>query len=357
MRLGRFSLVGSTAFGAALLGVALSAAPAHAQTDEQRSGARAAATAGAQAFMAHKWAESIDMFTRAESLIHSPVHLLYMARAYEKLGALVKARESYIKIQNEELPAGAPQPLRQAKADAEKELEALEPRVPYVSVVVQGAGPKPVTVTMDGIQVPAALLGVPRPVDPGEHKFEALAEGMDSALSSLTVREGHSETVVLTLHASTAAPLPPPGYAPGVAPVPPPPVGYAVNPTAPPAADTGHKASPLPWIALGVGAVGLGVGTVFAVQASSKVDDANSLCTLPGPDGTNTYCPSRASALDDEARTAKTISIVGFVVGGLGVATGVTLLVLAPKHEGGAALGPRVAPWVGLGSAGVRGRF
>lgn len=354
MRLGRFSLAGSAAFGAALLAVALSAAPASAQTDEQRSGARAAATAGVHAFMAHKWAESIDMFTRAESLIHSPVHLLYLARSYEKLGSLVKARESYIKIQNEELPAGASQPLRQAKADAEKELEALEPRVPYVSAVVQGAGPKPVTVTMDGIQVPAALLGVPRPVDPGEHKFEAVAEGMDSALSSVTVREGHNETVVLALRASTAGPAP--GPAPGMTPVQQPPVGYAASP-APPTADSGHKASPLPWIALGVGAVGLGIGTAFALQASSKVDDANQLCTLPGPDGTNTYCPARASALDDDARTDKTISLVGFVVGGLGVATGVTLFVLAPKRHEGAALAPHVAPWVGLGSAGVRGRF
>src|SRR5882672_8884201 len=89
---------------------------------------------------------------------------------------------------------------RAADADAEKELEAIEPRVPYVSVVVQGGGPKPVTVAMDGVQVPAALIGVPRPIDPGEHRFEAVSEGMDSAVSSIAVREGRSETVMLTLH-------------------------------------------------------------------------------------------------------------------------------------------------------------
>jgi hypothetical protein len=303
--------------------------------------------------MGGRWAEAVDLFTRAESMLHSPVHLLYMARSYEKLGSLVKARESYIKITNEELPAGAPQPVREAKADAEKELDALEPRMPYVSVVVQGVGPKPVTVTMDGVQVPPALLGVPRPVDAGDHRFEAVAEGMDSAVSSIAVREGRSETVVLTLH---------PGAA-GAAPATPTPVGYAApaysQPGGPaPEADSGrHGPSPFTWVAFGVGGVGFVVGTVFALKASSKVDDANNLCHLPGPDGTRTYCPASASSLDDEARSAKTISLVGFIAGGVGVATGVTLLLVTSKHEKAAASTPRVTPWVGLGSAGVSGRF
>src|ERR1043165_9484120 len=122
----------------------------------------------------------------------------------------------YIRITNEELPAGAPQRDKDARTDGKKKLEGLEPRVPYVSVVAQGAGPKPVTVTMDGVQVPPALLGVPRPVNPGEHRFEALAEGMDSAVSSILVRESRSETVVLTLH--PAAPGAVPAAAPGPAP-------------------------------------------------------------------------------------------------------------------------------------------
>jgi hypothetical protein len=266
----------------------------------------------------------------------------------------VKAREAYIRITNEELPAGAPQPVREAKTDAQKELEALEPRVPYVSVVVQGAGPKPVTVTMDGIQVPPALLGVPRPVDPGDHRFNAAADGMDSAESRLSVREAHSETVVLTLHAS----------APGTAPTP---VGYAAPAYAQggaagpaPGADSSasHGPSPLTWVAFGVGGVGLVVGTVFALKASSKESDANNIpCNLPGPDGTSTYCPPSVSALDDDARSANTISLVGFIAGGVGVAAGVTLLLVTSKHGKPAATAQHITPWLGLGSAGVSGRF
>jgi len=355
--------LGRTLGGVALTFAVLLGTPALAQTDDQRAGARAAATAGAQAFMERRWAESVDMFTRAESLVHSPVHLLYMARSYEKLGALVKAREAYIKVANEDIPAGAPQPVREAKADAERELEALEPRVPYVSVVVQGAGPRPVTVTMDGVPVPPALLGVPRPVDPGEHRFEAVAEGMEGARSTISVREKRSETVVLTLNPAVAgaapvaaAPAPQPASAaPAGAPAP------AQQPAGPwqpgaPAQDTassgGGGISPLAWVALGVGAVGLGVGTVFGLQSNSKVKEANDLCSKSDCSGTNR---GKAEDLDDEARSARTIGIVGFVAGGIGVATGVTLILIGSKKQETATR--TIEPWVGLGSAGVSGRF
>src|SRR5882672_8884200 len=121
----RFELGLSSALaGAALVGSLAVSQTAFAQTDEQRSGARAAATQGAQAFSEKRWADAIDLFTRAESLVHSPVHLLYLARAYEKLGSLVKARESYIKITNEEQPAGAAQPMRTRKKSSKRSSRA-----------------------------------------------------------------------------------------------------------------------------------------------------------------------------------------------------------------------------------------
>ena len=219
---------------------------------------------------------------------------------------------------------------------------------------MQGGGPRPVTVTMDGIQVPPALLGVPRPVDPGEHRFEAQSEGMDSATSSISAREGRSETVLLTLHPSANAPVQPVGPAPAAQP----PVGYgpvAPQPAAPPPeADSGHGISPFTWVAFGVGAVGLGVGVGFAVSSSSKEDEANKLC--PGATCVNNADAIRASSLDDDARSAKTISIVGFVAGGVGVATGATLLVMGLSKKK-AATTATVSPWIGLGSAGVSGRF
>src|SRR5689334_17771387 len=115
------------AFGTILvaLGV-LTAAPAGAQTKDQKAGARAAADAGGDAFDAGKYAEAADLFERAERLMHAPPHLLYAARAHVKLGHLVEAREHYLALTREQLAPGAPRVFRDAQQMGEKELADVE---------------------------------------------------------------------------------------------------------------------------------------------------------------------------------------------------------------------------------------
>jgi hypothetical protein len=335
---------------ASLLCVALALAtqPSRAQTDAQRSGARAAAAEGAQAFTDQHWAAAADLFTRAESVIHSPVHLLFLARSYEKLGSLVKAHEAYLRIMNEQIPASAPDPWRDAKSDAQKESQALEPRIPTVKVDVQPAGQGSVTVTVDGVEILPALLGVPQPIDPGEHRFEAVARGMDRAVVTHSVNEATHDLVVIALRPADGARA---GSSSSPAAVT---SASPQAPTAPPEADSAGLPPALMWTAFGVGAVGLTLGTVFAISASKKVADANGICSLPGG-----ACPddqkSKVNSLDDGARSAKTLATVGFVAGGVGVAAGVTLLMLSPGKKQAASTAAE--PWIGLGSAGVRGRF
>lgn len=329
---------------AAAVSFFISATPAWSQTPEERSGARAAATEGADAFEQGRWSDSVDLFTRAESLVHSPVHLLYLARSYAKLGKFVRARENYIQLTNEQVASNAPEVVRQAKSDGDKELAELEPRIPYVSIVVQGAGPKAVSVVMDGEKVPPALLGVPRPVDPGDHKFQAFSEGMESSVQSITVAEARKETVVLTLVATPGAGANPETKTPESASQP------ASAEAAP--AEQKQAAMPtyLPWIAFGVGAVGLGVGTIFALSAKGKVSDANDICNLPGG-----ACPadreSEVKDLDSSARSANTISAIGFIAGGVGVAAGVTLLIVGNSSSSS------VSAKAGPGWAGMSGKF
>src|SRR5690606_8024682 len=115
--------------------------------------------------------------------------------------------------------AGAPEAFKRAKAEATDELAALEPRIPYVSVVVQGAGPDPITVNMDEVQIPPTLVGIPRPIDPGDHKFQAFAPGLESNATTITLKEGARETVVLTLQPAAATKVAgaasPPSASPG----------------------------------------------------------------------------------------------------------------------------------------------
>jgi hypothetical protein len=111
------------------------------------------------------------------------------------------------------------------------------------------------------------------------------------------------------------------------------------------------------WTAIGVGAVGLGVGIAFSVVRSSKLDQAAGVC--PGgvcPGGFSDHDLKDAQARSDQlirdANTAGTVAITGFVAGGLFAAGGLALLLTAPKSNApSSAL--VVAPSVGPGYQGV----
>jgi len=64
------------ALGAALLVFVLSfGGRALAQSDEQRAAARSLATEGAGAFNDGRYQEAVELFSKAESLVHAPPHL------------------------------------------------------------------------------------------------------------------------------------------------------------------------------------------------------------------------------------------------------------------------------------------
>src|SRR4051812_43067258 len=178
------------------LGMVLIQPSAWAQTDDDRAGARVAATEGVKASNEKRWADAADLFSRAESLVHSPVHLLYLARAQEKLGHLVKARENYNKILREKYGPDAPDAFRQAQSSAQQESAGLDARL--AAITVKLAGEKgAIVVTMDGEKVPPALIGLPLPVDPGSHTFEASGTDLKSDSVTVAVTEGAKEAVTL----------------------------------------------------------------------------------------------------------------------------------------------------------------
>lgn len=332
-----------------------------AQSDDERAGARAAASEGAKAFNESRWADAIDLFSRAQSLVKAPPHLLYIARSHEKLGQLVKARENYLQIKRANIADDAPAAFKEAKRAAETELAALEPRLPYVTVNVQGAGAAQVTVTQDGVQVPSALVGVPRPVDPGEHKFQAYAKDMESEVVTLTVKEGGKESVALALVAKPGAGAPAGGGGDGAGS---PEGADGAGDRGTSSGSNGMKIGG--YVALGVGAVGLGLGTVFALTASGKYSDADDLFDKSGcgsNTGPGTACDKSVQddivALDEDGDSAKTLSYVGFGVGIVGIGAGVTLLLLSSGSNKSSARpeAPRVMPWVGYKSAGISGHF
>ena len=339
-------LAGALGITATLL---VTATRAEAQTDEQRAGARAAAEAGADAFDAGKYAEAADLFARAERMVHAPPHLLYGARAHAKLGQLVQARELYLKLTRERLPENSPKAFRDAQQTADSELAEVEARMPYVSVVVQGQNAKNVRVNRDGAPISPDLVGVPHPVDPGEHQFQAFADGMESAVTSVTLKEAARETVVLTLNQVAGAP--------------PATTGGADTGGAPPPSDGGVQfdtqssgMSPLKigaFVGFGVGAVGVGLGTLFIINASSTRADADDLFAC-NPNCTDAQ-KAEIADLDDDANSQQSVAVASYIVGGVGIAAGVTLLLIDSNKSSSETRG--VEPVIGLNYYGLRGRF
>lgn len=82
-----------------------------------------------------------------------------------------------------------------------------------------------------------------------------------------------------------------------------------------------------------------GVGMVPALHASYVMTCA-----------TSAHWPNQTLAQPDE------LAFTSFVVGGIGAATGITLLVLSGKHSSTEATA-QVEPWIGYQSAGLSGTF
>jgi hypothetical protein len=342
-------------------GVGVLAEPSvvQAQGDVERAGARAAAEAGVQAFGEGRFQDAVDLFTRAESLVHATPHLLYIARASEKLGRLVAAREAYTKIVREPLAPNAPAAFVRAKTEAEQELAALQPRIPMVTVKIQGNGADIAQVTVDGKEIPKALIGIPIPIDPGKHDFKAVAGGASSQVVTKSIPEKSKESVLLVLtgEVGTVAPAAPaagtekPGAAAGAEGA-----GGAAEPAKSPTKDRGAESkggSKVPaYVAFGVGGVGAAVGTVFLLQFSKN----NSDYEAKFEDCKKVYCENGEAditALREDAQKAGTLAVIGYGVGAVGIGTGIVLLATSKKKTDAA----YVRPWVGLHSAGVEGRF
>jgi tetratricopeptide (TPR) repeat protein len=178
---------------------------AFAQSDEQRAAARELATAGLEAFKAGKYDQALDGFTKAESLYHALPHLLFIARSHAKLNQYVKAREAYMKVIKEVLPANAPRAAKDAQTSASSEVSNIEPKIGRVTITVANKEQaKDLVVTVDGVAISSVLIGAPVPIDPGDHSIEGVATGLRGK-AAVRVEPGQRQEVPLNLEQDASA--------------------------------------------------------------------------------------------------------------------------------------------------------
>ncbi len=194
-------IVGIAALAAALwLGVA---APARAQTPQQRTEAKKVAGEALDLYKAGDDKAALEKFTKADGLVPAPTLKLYVARCLDKVDHMREAAEKYREVIAIELKPGAPKPHVQAREDAVKELAALLAQVPKLTVLVTGPGSEAAEVSRDGKPMSKSTLGEEQPMDPAFYQFEAKS-GEKVARASVRLDRGKTERVELKFAADDA---------------------------------------------------------------------------------------------------------------------------------------------------------
>ena len=209
----------------------------------------------------------------------------------------------------------------------------LEPKLSRLRVVVDpGAEAQHVEVRIDDTVVTHAAFGQPLPVDPGPRRVHATAAGKKPFETTVLIGPDHDEKSVTVPKLEDD---PRAAVALGERNVTP------TSSNAPKSADksNGEQRLVVPTlISLGIGVAGIGVGTVFGVRALGTQSDLDASCP------TRRCAPSARTDID-ALQTSSTISTIGFIAGGVGLA-GATILYIVgrPSTETATA---KVRPVVG----------
>jgi len=307
--------------------VSLAVALASPLASAQDTGSAAAATQlfdeGVAAMEKGRFAEACPKLAKSAELAPNGGTLLALADCYDKNGQFASAWLAYKDVADRAAAAH--------KADVEKNaLDAahrIEPKISRLTVTAPSIDG--LVLKRDGKPVNAAEIGVPVPLDPGQHVIEASAPGRKPFSARVTFGNMASQKTLAVPN------LDPDGSAT-------PPSDIAQ----PPPQETGSppgKTQRIVGLAVGgVGIVGLALGTVFGLQAKSKNDDASSACPDPS------HCSQAGIDLDKKAHDAATISTIGFIAGGALLAGGAVLFFTAPSGspaaEPAASVGVRATP-------------
>jgi hypothetical protein len=322
-----------------------------------------------------RFAEACPKLEESQKLESAVGTLLYLGNCYEQTRRTASAWASYRAAAEAARSEGQPEREKRALERAVA-LETLFARI--VVVVPPEARMAGLMVKRDGAVLGEASWGVGVPVDPGSHLVEASAPGKKpfsravrlpatSATVTVTVPKLEdagagaggpiaSAQAMLGVGSAQGSRMPSvePNGAPGGAdgtgrqgsgPA----VGEAAS------SDAGNAQRIAGAVIGGTGLVGLVVGIVYGVRASSLESDSEAYCLPPD----YTMCTDEGLALLDEASTAGVVSTVSFVAGGVLAAGGLVLILTAPTDPDppGSSVGTQarceIVPLVGPRASGL----
>ena len=317
---------------AILVAIALATAPLPSARAEQTGPyAQQRYERGQQLYDQKKYGDALIEFRASHELLASPNSRLFVARCLRELGRLDEAVIEYEETAREAAARTETDARYAATRDAAKgELATLQPKVGYV-VVHAAELPADATVTIGARTLPAATLGLPVPVMPGEIVVALDVPGQVRSEKTVRVRAGERKEVTLVVGDKRASSV--------VAPV-----TLGAQGEAPRPASTTRTVG---WIALGAGAVGLAGFATFGLLARSRYRLLQDEC------GDGPCAVDRGDELA-AGRRWQTMANVSLVVGAIGVIGGAVLVIAGGPRDG---TSPRLALGAGVGTLTLGGSF
>jgi hypothetical protein len=262
---------------------------------------------------AGKYAEACPKLEESERLDPGGGTMLNLALCHESEGKIATAWSDF----KEALSMARRDGRYEREQAAQEHLAALQPKLPRVTLAVEGAvaGEQ---VSVDGALINQAAWGLANPFDPGTHQVTVTAQGKKTWQTTFDLAIGEQKTVTIpALQDDLSAAQPAAG---ATAP------GAAGAPSAP-EEDSADKKRMIGYIVGGSGIAFIGVGAVFGLRALSKRSDSDAHCPA------DNQCTPEGVALNDEAKTSAWIANIGVGLGLVGVGVGTYLILTAGKGQ------------------------
>jgi hypothetical protein len=345
----------STSFCALLIAsCAIITQPARADEAADTAAARVLGGDGVILADAGDCQKAIEKLRRAEELHHAPTTAGRLGECEIDVGQIVSGTELLQRLLREVLPADAPAPFIDALTRARRVLDRALPRIGSIRVSTKLPAGTRVEVTLDGERLPEALLDNDRPADPGRHTLVASAKGYVSNTREVILGDGENASVMLELVPDPAAQAAErqaeaarQAEARRQSAIASSPTGTVA--TSPPNPPARNGAGPVAVVAFVLGGAGLATGITSGLVVAHDASDLSSTC------GTNKICnPDKESEISS-AKTWATVSTVGFGVAGAGVVTGLILLFVGNHHESPNPRQAAIRPVVGPAYVGCEG--
>lgn len=257
------------------------------------------------------FAQACAKFGESQRLDPQLGTLLHLADCYERNGQAASAWVTF-----REAAELAARKLDSREQVAKERAEALAPKLSTLTILVpKDSEVGGLEVEQDGQPIRAAMWGAAVPIDAGTYRLAARATNREPWTREVRVKE--SDRIVVTV------PLLAPRALPVIAPA------SAETPKAEP--EEPARVRTIGWILAGAGVVGLVGGGAFAAVASSKGNDADSIC--PKGSGCTRDEVMRYDDAYSGAESAATVSRVALSIGGTLLVVGAILVLVAPTSR------------------------